>query len=148
MKRIVDFDVSAEHYTVDAVVVWCFDRRFECLETGVKDYYGFKTVDPVYVAGGAKDLVSGSTYSRNYLLNQIHAAIKFHDARNVVLMTHANCAAYGKQFVDNDEAEVAFYRGELNRAEEVVERFLKKNGLREDVRIIKVYADFKGAFEV
>lgn len=146
MKRIVEFDVNAEHYTVDACFVWCFDQRFECLVTGVMDYYGFTKIDPVNVAGGVKDLSAGSSYSRQYLLNQIGASIKLHGAKNIVLMAHDNCGAYGRP-ADCEEATQAFYRSELDRGANIVEGYLEKKRLT-DIRIIKIYADFKGAFEV
>ena len=146
MKKIVNFDVNAEHYIVDAVFVWCFDQRFEGLENGVREYYGFGRIDPVNVAGGVKDISSGSYYSKKYLLEQIDASIKLHDAKSVVLMAHVTCGAYGRTF-DTNEKDRTFYCKELEEGERIVSRHLRQKGLAH-IRIIKIYADFTGAFEV
>lgn len=145
MKRIVEARLNDAHYTVDACFIWCFDQRFEGLVTGVMKHYEFNRIDPVNVAGGVKDLADGSIYSRTYLLNQIDAAVKLHKAKNVVLMAHTNCGAYGKHF-DSDEEALAFYSKQLSIGADIVEKHLKKKGIL--AKIIKIYADFKGAIEL
>ena len=145
MNRIVEAALDGAHYTVDACFIWCFDRRFEGLVTGVMKHYGFTKIDPVNVAGGIKDLADGSLYSRNYLLNQIDAAVRLHGAKNVVLMAHYNCGAYGKHFA-NDLAALEFYAEQIEIAANIVRNHLKKKN--PDVKVIKVYCDFMGAIEL
>ncbi|MBI2515213.1 hypothetical protein HYV91_03495 [Candidatus Wolfebacteria bacterium] len=142
--------ISRDHYRADACVVWCFDDRFAGLLEDFIKAKNFRRVDLIKVAGGAKDLVGFSDTitcdsKQSYLLDQIAKSIKLHQTPLVILMVHADCGAYGKKFETVLE-EQEFYRGELNKAEAVVRKFLAENHL--EARIEKYFADFEGLNKV
>lgn len=55
--------------------------------------------DIVAVAGAAKDLDEGNG---DYLLKQIDISYRLHNMRQVILMNHTDCGAYGGR-MENDE---------------------------------------------
>lgn len=142
MERILSDKVSAHHYRADACMVWCFDDRFSGLLKKFIEVKGFKHVDLIKVAGGAKSLASpAGDAEKEYLLDQIAKSIKLHQTPLVVLAVHADCGTYGKSF-DNNNADQEFYAGELSRAKETVESFLKQTNAGASVE--KYFADFDG----
>lgn len=82
--------MSSTKHTCDAIVISCIDFRFQkfirrWIDTNLTD----KTFDYVGFAGGSKDL--------NTILNQIDISVKLHDIKQVVLLNHEDCGAYGAQ---------------------------------------------------
>ena len=55
------------------------------------------------MAGGVKDISSGSYYSKKYHSNRSMPPSKLHDAKTVVLMAHVTCGAYGRTFDTNEK---------------------------------------------
>ena len=78
----------------DSVVVWCMDARFrEATKTYLRavlglDYYGL-----VSIPGGAKGIVD--TGDESAAMDCISSSVNFHGARNVHLINHMDCGAYG-----------------------------------------------------
>jgi hypothetical protein len=146
MKRLIPEPVPEEHYDADACVVWCFDDRFTNLYTSFYRHEEFAHIDMVKVAGGAKGLASPAEQTEQaYLLDQIEKSLKLHHPPLIVLMVHAGCGAYGKQFPSKDE-ETEFYKAELEKAETTVNNFLAEKG--KSAKILKYYADFGGLWEL
>lgn len=145
MKKSLDFNSRKDHYTADACVVWCFDDRFYKLLKAFGRQEGWKNIDLVKVAGGAKALAGGPSPDRDFLLNQIKTSIRLHDTKRVVLMTHRDCGAYGgsKAFA-NEEAEREQHEAQLAAAKKFVADELR------DMRIpiAAYFADFDGLYEV
>jgi len=84
-------------HTCHYLVFRCMDFRLKpsvlsglLKDTGVEegDY------DMVSCAGSAKDLL-GSEAERDFLLKQITLSQKLHQTKNVVVLYHDNCGAYG-----------------------------------------------------
>ena len=71
MKELNEVRLATEHYTAQAVIVWCYDHRaWEALQDFIKSR-GIADFDLVSVAGGIKGLASPAHESdREFLLNQ------------------------------------------------------------------------------
>ncbi|MBI2055713.1 MAG: hypothetical protein HYT42_02365 [Candidatus Sungbacteria bacterium] len=146
MERIVSEKIDPSHYRADACAIWCFDDRFSGLLQKFIETKGFKHVDLIKVAGGAKGLASPANEAeREYLLNQIAKSVKLHQPPLIILAVHADCGAYAAVFADADE-ERKFHARELNKAEEIVTASLRQKD--ESARIEKYFCDFTGLIRV
>ncbi len=119
--------LSRQHYTADACIIWCFDNRFwPAFLEFIKDQ-GYKNFDPVFCAGGAKNLGDpADPNDRDFVLKQIGLSIKLHHAKKLVLMTHEDCGAFGgsKAFGGDQAKEFEKHEQVHSVAKEVIqERF-------------------------
>jgi len=84
--------MSTQH-TCDALVATCIDFRFQgTINTWISQNLSKEDFDRVAIAGGIYDL--------DAVLEQIALSVKLHDIKNVVLMNHENCGAYGPEGTD------------------------------------------------
>ena len=143
LTRYITEKVPPGQYTAAACAVWCFDARFGRLARLFESYQS-GPVDFVAIAGGAKALVDPGP-ARSYVLDQIAASLRLHQSREIVLMVHENCGAYGKDFAGADETR-AFYISELDQAAGAVRDFLETSGAGA-VPVRKIYADFEGLWD-
>lgn len=136
---VVDFASPKEHYTADACIFWCFDDRFWKLRKRFIEILGFKNVDVVQAAGGAKALAGEDTPERAVLLGQLEASIKLHGTKCVILMVHIDCGAYGGsgQF-KTIEDEYVHHAEELARAHAFI------NEKYPSLEVERYIADFEG----
>lgn len=128
MRQIIQHNIFNGHYKAGAVVVWCFDKRFNRKDKGAKGEAAQRRLlerflkslnigwpDIVSVAGGAKELASPKEPAfRRFLLWQIEASIVLHKTPIIILMTHTGCGAYGKKFRTH-HAEHTFMRMNLKK---------------------------------
>lgn len=94
-------------HTCDALIVSCIDFRFQkyirnWLDTNLKD----KTFDYVGYAGGSKDIAT--------IMQQLDISVRLHDIKQVVLMNHEECGAYGAESTPENHAR------DLRKAKEVI----------------------------
>ena len=104
-----------DHYMVDAVVLWCIDRRFRGAYRALTDYLHI-SADRVKLAGGTKSLSDSATQEdRNVAVKNLGAAVTLHAARKILLTAHTDCGAYGglAYFGNDTEAERAHLANEL-----------------------------------
>lgn len=77
-------------HVCDAIVVSCIDFR---LQKYIRDWLdarmSAKTFDYVGFAGGSKDIET--------ILKQIAISVRLHHIKQVVLMNHEDCGAYGAE---------------------------------------------------
>ena len=142
MKQVIKFQSQKKHYDADACVVWCFDDRFTEL-LGELNQFGFKRVDLIKVAGGAKALANRDMEANAYvfLIQQVDKSIKLHKTSLVVLMVHRDCGAYGdlpKKLGDD------FLQDQLRKAKAEIERTFKQDS----IKVVTYLADFDGLWEV
>ncbi len=119
MQKVFHFDSPRERYKCDAAVVWCFDNRFELLLRKLVKRLGIVYYDPIRIAGGTKYLASpDDERERQFVLNQVRISMRLHETRNVILMLHSDCGAYGglAAFGGDAEKEAENHRAELQRA--------------------------------
>lgn len=142
MEKVLAFDSPQGHYTADACVVWCYDDRFYKLLKAFGKAQGFKNIDLVKVAGGAKALAAGASPERDFVLGQIVTSLRLHHAKRVILMLHRDCGAYGgsKNFQDA-ETEQSHYVDQLKAAKD----FLGKEAT---VPVDAYFADFDGLYKI
>lgn len=143
MKNVVSFASPKDHYTADACVAWCFDDRFYKLLKAFGKQEGFKNIDLVKSAGGAKGLANGPSPDRDFLLNQIKLSIQLHGTKRVILMTHRDCGGYGgsKSFADA-EAEATAHEAQLAAAREFIAMQVP------DITVDAYFADFDGLYHI
>ncbi|OGF82492.1 hypothetical protein A3B18_00735 [Candidatus Giovannonibacteria bacterium RIFCSPLOWO2_01_FULL_46_13] len=142
MKRLISKKIEPIHYSSASAIVWCFDARFSEFLDSLVSKKKLDHPDIVKVAGGAKGIASPENAAeRDYLLDQIDKSFRLHKPKEVHLMVHAGCGAYGKKFSD-EEKEKKFYLGELDKAEKVLKVYLRGKGHK--ANIVKCFADFGG----
>ncbi|MDR3582035.1 MAG: hypothetical protein P4L67_02045 [Candidatus Pacebacteria bacterium] len=137
----VKFKSQSEHYTADACVVWCYDDRFYKLLKAFGKKQGFKNIDLVKVAGGAKALAGEAGADRDFVIGQVKTSVRLHGTKRVILMLHRDCGAYGgsKSFED-PEKERAYYESQLRAARD----FVKKEAPA--IPVDAYFADFDGLY--
>lgn len=142
MEKILDLQLSKDHYIADVCVAWCFDDRFTSLMNEFLKQ--FPHSDVVKIAGGAKALAGGASPERDFVLGQIQASIRLHATKEIVLMVHMDCGAYGGSKVfDNDEAkEQAHHTEELVKARDFLAQQIP------GVPVRCVIADFGGIYRI
>ena len=115
-------------HTCDAMVVCCIDFRFQkyirkWTDTELKD----KTFDLVGYAGASKDL--------DTVMKQIDIAHRLHQIKQVVLIHHEECGAYGKESTpDRHAADL------MNAKEQILEKC-------PDLKVDLYYLRLNGNFE-
>lgn len=128
--QIVGLTIDHEHYEADSCIVCCIDDRFTPMIDRFTNKNGYKKVDMIKVAGGAKDLISSGIKANlvrnqlisDYLCKQIAKSIELHHTKRVDIMIHIECGAYDGK---NDEN---FSIDELSSAKTVIEDYLKDAG--------------------
>jgi len=138
-ETILPFSSPNEEYVADACIFFCFDDRFWRLRKTLIKERGFKNIDPVIVAGSAKTLAGENPAARDFLLDQIGISRRLHHVKEVILVLHIDCGAYGfsKSFPSRDE-EYRHHEAELTKAKAVV------NGRFPDLVVSCFIADFDG----
>jgi hypothetical protein len=123
LKKLFHFESSREHYRCDAAVVWCFDHRFDLAFRKFLKRIGVTNPDSIQLAGGAKSLSSPEKEAdREFVLEQIRKSVLLHGTKQVILMVHSDCGAYGGlgAFRNDVKSEAAHHEQELKRAAETV----------------------------
>lgn len=144
MRKILHFASPREPYKADAVILWCFDHRLELVMHKLLKKIGVERFDAVVVAGGAKNLASTANEDdRKFVLDQIRSSIRLHDTKNVILMLHSDCGAYGGlRAFDNDlEREAEHHRKEMHKAVACLKAEIP------EVEVRSFFVDFEGVWE-
>ena len=144
MRKIFHFASPRERYTADAAVVWCFDHRFDVVLHKLLKKIGVERFDPILVAGGAKNLSSSASASeRQFVLDQLRTSIRLHSTRNVILMLHSDCGAYGglAAFNNDTAAEAENHRQEMHKAVACLKAEIP------EVEVRSFFVDFDGVWE-
>ena len=146
MKRILHFSSPTEKYHCDAVVVACFDHRFDRVLRKFLKRIQIVNPDPIIVAGATKSLASPEHETdREFLIAQIEKSIRLHGTDRVILLLHTDCGAYGglHKLLNGDEAaEVAHHRSELRRAHAVLK------GAFPALSVECYFVDFAGVWQL
>jgi carbonic anhydrase len=122
-QPVFHFSSSPEHYVCDAAVLCCFDHRFHLVTSKFLKRQGIARPDMIVLAGGPKSLASPqSEAERDFVLQQLQISTRLHSTSRVLLLSHADCGAYGglAAFAGNSAREGEHHRLELRRAASVV----------------------------
>ncbi len=115
-------------HTCDAIIVSCIDFRFQkyvrnWLDKNLKD----KNYDYVGFAGSTKEL--------DTILKQIAISVRLHNIKQVILMHHEECGAYGQESTPQKHA------AELKKAQNAILALYPK------LKINLYYLRMNGIFE-
>lgn len=134
-------------HSAKAVILHCMDFRFvHAIVHFLKDEGYRDAYDDVSVAGAVKNLVDPyDPADTEFVYRQIEIARKLHGAREVILINHMDCGAYGGRadFTTVGE-ERARHTKDLLRAKEMVEHRFAEEG----IRAIPILADLSEKGEV
>lgn len=88
--RVTDYNIIMPYHVCDAVVVGCIDFRFkDYMRTFFDSYLVGKQYDTIRFAGATKELFM--------VLSQIDISVRLHKIKQVVLVHHEDCGAYGRE---------------------------------------------------
>jgi hypothetical protein len=145
MKKVFHFDSPREKYHCDAVILWCYDNRFELAFRKFLSRIGIVHSDPVKIAGGAKSLASPEHESdRDFVLDQIRKSMRLHGTKRAILMLHSDCGAYNglaAGFGGDPRAEAENHHRELRRAAETLQKAIP------GIAVSAYFVDFEGVWE-
>lgn len=94
-------------HTCDAFVVACIDFRFQkFIKKWLEENFQNKTYDYVGFAGSTKNL--------DMIMNQLDISVRLHHIKEVVLIHHEECGAYGIESTYDRHA------ADLNKAKKTI----------------------------
>lgn len=94
-------------HSCDALVVSCIDFRFQkYIQKWLGENLQNKTYDYVGFAGATKNL--------NTILNQLDISVRLHSIKQVILMHHEECGAYGSESTPEKHAQ------DLKKAKQII----------------------------
>ena len=123
-RKVIKTMVCRGDIEVDACVLWCIDPRFRKALWDLEKALGFKHIDVIKVAGGAKALANKGACKR-VLVDQVEASVKLHKPKIIIPMFHHDCGAY-KPLNLNGKTEEEFLFEEVGRATKTLTRFKLK----------------------
>src|SRR3989338_11545977 len=90
-----------------ALIIHCIDFRFaKAIKKYLEDQNLFGDIDIVSVAGAVKNIVEPKERGHaDFLMKQIDISKTLHDIKEVILMNHTDCGAYGGRKAFNSEGE-------------------------------------------
>jgi carbonic anhydrase len=100
--------------------------------------------DIVRVAGAARGLARlGEGLGGRFLLEQLQISLRLHEVRQIILVHHEDCGAYGLGEEVSGDEEMATHREDLRKARAVLEKhfpgvevltyFMRLNGSAEKI---------------
>jgi hypothetical protein len=104
----------------DSVVVWCMDARFrQATITYLRAVLGLDHYGLVSIPGGAKGILTAG--DKSTAMDCIDSCVNYHGARNVHLINHMDCGAYGgtRAFCCHEE-EYERMTGDLDTAARLI----------------------------
>ena len=95
MEKLFHFDCPREIYRADAVVISCFDARFDVATRKFLKRRGVVTFDHVKIPGSAKSLAAPECVGdRDFVLRMVRTSLRLHAADRVLLLAHNDCGGY------------------------------------------------------
>ncbi len=93
--KLFHFDTPSENYVADAVVISCFDARFDLATRKFLKRLGVTMYDQVKIPGGAKSLASPAYEAdRDFVLRAIGTSLALHRPPRAVFIAHDDCGGY------------------------------------------------------
>lgn len=110
-----------------ACIVFCMDFRLNGALTAFLSEHKLDKdgADVIRVAGAAKSLARpNDPRDRDFLMQQVAASGRLHNTRQVYLINHEDCGAYGEEKVPDSDAELAVHGRDLRAGRALLqERF-------------------------
>lgn len=127
-----------------ACVIFCIDFRLHGHLSGFLALHGLdrEGADVVRVAGAAKNAARPQqSYARDFIVDQLEGSRRLHDVREIYLVNHEDCGAYGLGKGVDAAAELMIHKRDLQHAR----TFLR--GRFPDARIFAFYLRLDGSVE-
>lgn len=97
------------------LVVSCIDFRFQkAITEWLKRKKLLGNCDRLSIAGGVKDL--------ELLLATVKISLQLHQIKEVILINHEDCGAYGPNVSKDKKKELEIHRRDLERAEKLISK--------------------------
>jgi hypothetical protein len=93
MRKIFHFDCPREVYQADAVVISCYDARFDL---AIREFLKRRAVllfDHLKIAGSVKALAAEGA-DRDFVLRMVRISLALHHPPRAILIAHNDCGAY------------------------------------------------------
>lgn len=145
MKKAFDFKSSQQPYVADAAVLCCFDQRIRDVTNAFLREQKILIPDMIVVAGGAKTLASPrNDFERDFILEQVRLAVRLHQAKKMILMSHSDCATYGglAAFQGDTKIEAAHHKKELQRGVDLLKEQFPS------LAVEPYFVNFEGVWEL
>lgn len=110
-------------HTCKALILRCIDFRFgKAIKKYLEEQGLLGDIDIVSVAGAAKNLVSPNSPSdTEFILRQIEISKKLHNIKELILMNHTDCGAYGgRKAFGSDGAEKTQHIEDMKKAGKLI----------------------------
>ncbi len=107
-------------HTCKSLLMHCMDFRFgKAMKGFMEEHSMMDDADLVSIAGAAKNIVNPET--REFALKQIEISKSLHEMKEVDLMNHLDCGAYGgRKSFETDAAEYNKLTSDLKEARDIV----------------------------
>lgn len=127
-------------HEAQALVLTCIDFRFHEQIVKLLNEQGINSFDLKCDAGAVKYLVSDEKPAvREWILQNIEIAKRLHRIRQIVLINHADCGAYGGNAAfSTAEDQAKFHRDQLKQAKILIQKSFP------DLQILTYFAAVSG----
>ncbi len=134
MRKLFHFDSPREVYQADAVVISCYDARFDAAIRKFLKRRGIALFDHLKIAGSVKGLAAEGP-DRDFLLRMVRISMGLHHPPRAVLIAHNDCGAYPGMGPEPITADVVRAAEFLRQAEP-------------GLPALCFFADFDGIYEI
>jgi hypothetical protein len=93
MTKLFHFHSPKEVYQADALVISCYDARFDAAIRKFLKRRGIALFDHLKIAGSVKGLAAEGP-DRDFLLRMVRISMGLHHPPRAVLIAHNECGAY------------------------------------------------------
>ena len=113
-----------EVHSCQAVIVMCMDFRFWKLTLAFLRNLGIEEFDLIALPGAVRMIAKSD--GENPVIKSILTSVELHGAREVILIDHADCGAYGgRKAFSGIDAETIVHLADIKEAKEKIRRQLK-----------------------
>ena len=110
-------------HTCSTLIITCMDFRLgEPIYNFAKEQGISKDYDLIAMAGGIKNLVKPNNLTDvDLMFKQIDVSANLHSVKNVIIVNHEDCGAYGgKKAFENDAAEERTHMEDMEKAKQMI----------------------------
>ncbi len=118
-----------EHHA-EAATIFCIDFRFkDATIKFINQELKLKKVDLITLAGATKTIANPKDLAhKKTVFDQLEVSTKLHHIKNIILIDHIDCGAYGglKAFDNNPEKEKKVHLKNLIKSKKILEKKYKR----------------------
>jgi carbonic anhydrase len=102
-------------------VIICMDFRFQTVLRHFLVHQGFQDqYDLISLAGAAKTLTQSP--EKGIVLHQLQVSFQLHHIKQVLIINHQDCGAYGPKLAENPVKELAVHKHDLLQAQKTIQK--------------------------